>query len=69
MLGATLACWCRCDTDSAPQAEELSKELGWTMVPGFTASKLLWLLQNEPENYERMEKVTVPTMYPCLAMF
>uniref|UniRef100_A0A7S0R1R3 glycerol kinase n=1 Tax=Pyramimonas obovata TaxID=1411642 RepID=A0A7S0R1R3_9CHLO len=52
-----------CDTESAPQAAKLSKLFGWNLVPGFTATKLLWLKENEPENFHKMTKVMLPHDY------
>ncbi|GMH33976.1 hypothetical protein BSKO_01810 [Bryopsis sp. KO-2023] len=52
-----------CDVESAKEANELSKKLGWTIVPGFTAPKILWLKHNEPENYAQMERVLLPHDY------
>ncbi len=49
-----------CDVESAEEAEKLSDEWEWTLVPGFTASKILWLKNKEPENFERLRHVLLP---------
>ena len=57
------------DTRSAPQAKELDttprvRELSGNIVfPGFTAPKLLWVEENEPENFARIAKVLLPKDY------
>ena len=50
-----------CDSSTAEQAEKLNRALGNAdaliertgnaMVPGYTAPKILWLKENEPENF------------------
>jgi len=62
-----------CDTSTAPQAELLVKKLGGLkkcvhltgngIPPGFTASKLVWLKQVEPKNYERIATILLPHDY------
>jgi len=52
-----------CDVESASQAKALSKEWDYNLVPGFTASKILWLKENEPENFEKLAKVLLPHDY------
>jgi xylulokinase len=62
-----------CDTSTAPQCEEIIGKLGGlgrvieligNGVPaGFTASKILWLKQNEPQNYARLATVLLPHDY------
>jgi len=62
-----------CDTSTASQAESLIKKLGGLKkvisltgngIPaGFTASKILWLKQNEPKNYARLQTVLLPHDY------
>lgn len=39
------------------------KVTGNLMMPGFTAPKLLWVKQNEAENFERVAKVLLPKDY------
>jgi D-xylulose kinase len=62
-----------CDTETAPQAEWLTERLGGTagaiaatgnaIAAGFTASKLVWLREKEPQNYERLATVLLPHDY------
>jgi xylulokinase len=62
-----------CDTSTAAQCEEIRAALGGRdaviglvgndMLPGFTAPKILWLKQNEPENYRRLARVALPHDY------
>jgi len=49
-----------CDVESAEEAEHLSNEWEYSLVPGFTASKILWLKNKEPENFARLRKVLLP---------
>lgn len=61
------------DTETAPQNEELVQlfggKKGWFerfgIVPltGYTASKLLWLKQNEPTNFARIRHILLPHEY------
>ncbi len=61
------------DTETAPQNEELIRSFGgrdawfqrFGIVPltGYTASKLLWLRQNEPENFDRIRHILLPHEY------
>lgn len=52
-----------CDVESVDEAKRLSKEWNWTLVPGFTASKILWLKEREPENFSKLSKVLLPHDY------
>ncbi|WIA21904.1 hypothetical protein OEZ85_004273 [Tetradesmus obliquus] len=52
-----------CDTESAPEAAELSQKLGYTVVPSFTSTKLLWLQRHEPEVWSRLAAVLLPHDY------
>ncbi len=62
-----------CDTQTTPQCRELTlklggdaavvKETGNRMAEGFTAPKILWMKENEPENYEQLDKVLLPHDY------
>jgi xylulokinase len=52
-----------CDTQSAPEAEELAAQLGWGIVAGFTATKLLWMKRHEPENFAKLAHVALPHDY------
>jgi xylulokinase len=62
-----------CDTSTADQCAEIIDEfggdasliklLGNTMLPGWTAPKILWLKQNEPENYASVSSILLPHDY------
>jgi xylulokinase len=62
-----------CDTSTSPQCAELRAELGGRdavvgllgndILPGFTAPKILWLKQNEPENFAKLGHVALPHDY------
>src|SRR5437870_13444560 len=62
-----------CDTSTAAECEEIMSELGGfkptirtlgnAVLPGFTASKFLWLKKMEPENFERLATVLLPHDY------
>ena len=49
-----------CDTETAPQAEELSRRFGRAVPTGFTASKILWLKEHEPDAYARLDAFALP---------
>lgn len=61
------------DTETAPQNAELVERFGgkagwferFGIVPltGYTVSKLLWLQQNEPENFARIRHILLPHEY------
>lgn len=62
-----------CDTETVPQCETITKragghqavasKIGNQVAAGFTASKILWMLENEPENYARLAMVLLPHDY------
>ncbi len=62
-----------CDTSTAPECDEIMQQLGGlkgtvkalgnAILPGFTASKILWLKKHEPENYRRLATVLLPHDY------
>ena len=52
-----------CDVATAPEAQQLSQQLGRPVPVGFTASKLLWLRQHEPANWARVRTVLLPHDY------
>jgi xylulokinase len=62
-----------CDTSTAVECEEITaklgglkptiKALGNAVLPGFTASKILWLKKNEPKNFARLATVLLPHDY------
>ena len=59
-----------CDTSTAKQSEKLNRALGNAdalieqtgnvMVPGYTAPKILWLKENEPENFSATRTILLP---------
>ncbi|WIL43182.1 xylulokinase [Pantoea agglomerans] len=58
------------DTRSAPQCERLAKHhprmiaiSGNMIMPGFTAPKLCWVAEHEPEIFSRINKVLLPKDY------
>src|SRR6185295_7130005 len=62
-----------CDTSTAEECEEIMGKLGGlkatiralgnAVLPGFTASKILWLKKHEPENFQRLATVLLPHDY------
>jgi len=62
-----------CDTTTVAQCAELTEKLGGakktvksignSFLPGFTAPKVLWLKQNEPENFKRLASILLPHDY------
>ena len=62
-----------CDTSTAGECEEIMAALGGTkatikkqgiaVLPGFTASKILWLKKNEPKKFQRLATVLLPHDY------
>jgi xylulokinase len=62
-----------CDTATTAECDEITKSLGGAkktirilgnaVLPGFTASKILWLKKNEPKNYQRLATVLLPHDY------
>ncbi len=62
-----------CDTSTAPECGEIMEELGGlkktiktlgnAVLPGFTASKILWLKKHEPKNFVRLATVLLPHDY------
>ncbi len=62
-----------CDTSTAAECEEIMekvgglkktiKALGNAVLPGFTASKILWLKKHEPKNFGRLATVLLPHDY------
>ncbi|MEZ5978359.1 MAG: xylulokinase [Planctomycetota bacterium] len=49
-----------CDTSTADEAAELTKELGRPVPTGYTAPKVRWLAKHEPENWARTARVMLP---------
>lgn len=62
-----------CDTSTAAECEEIMARLGGleatiekqgiAVLPGFTASKILWLKKHEPQHYARLATVLLPHDY------
>jgi xylulokinase len=62
-----------CDTSTVEQCEQFNREFGGAaglielagnaVLPGYTAPKILWLKQCEPENYTRSESFLLPHDY------
>src|SRR5690348_589464 len=62
-----------CDTSTAAECEEIMNRVGGlkatiratgnAVLPGFTASKILWLKKREPGNYARLATVLLPHDY------
>ncbi|MCB9850716.1 MAG: xylulokinase [Phycisphaerales bacterium] len=62
-----------CDTSTAGQCDAILAKLGGLercialtgngLPPGFTASKIAWLKETEPENYKRLARVLLPHDY------
>ena len=62
-----------CDTSTAGECDELMARLGGlkktikavgnAVLPGFTASKILWLKKREPKNFARLATVLLPHDY------
>lgn len=59
-----------CDTSTSSQCDEIRNKLGGRdaalslvgndILPGFTAPKILWLKQNEPDHFARVAHVALP---------
>lgn len=62
-----------CDTSTAKECDEIMgklgglkatiRELGNAVLPGFTASKILWLKKHEPKNFARLASILLPHDY------
>jgi xylulokinase len=62
-----------CDTSTAAECEEITEKLGGpkktisalgnAVLPGFTASKILWLKKHEPKNFAKLATVLLPHDY------
>src|SRR5438045_980033 len=62
-----------CDTSTTTECEEIMaalggqketiKAMGNAVLPGFTASKILWLIKNEPQNFKRLATILLPHDY------
>lgn len=62
-----------CDTETVAQCQTITSSLGGedatiatignAVAAGFTASKILWLKEHEPENYQRLSTILLPHDY------
>jgi len=62
-----------CDTETSPQCDQITASIGShaqvielignSIAAGFTASKILWLKQHEPQSYDRLATVLLPHDY------
>lgn len=62
-----------CDTTTTAECDEITGALGGprqtvrllgnSVLPGFTAGKILWMKRNEPENFRRLATVLLPHDY------
>lgn len=62
-----------CDTSTASECTEIEnnygtgknllREVGNRILPGYTASKILWLKKNHPDLYKRMKHILLPHDY------
>jgi xylulokinase len=62
-----------CDTSTSVECDEITDKLGGkkaairsvgnSILPGFTASKILWLKKHEPKNFEKLATVLLPHDY------
>ncbi len=62
-----------CDTSTAAECDEMMAKLGGlkatiralgnAVLPGFTASKILWLKKHEPKNFARLATILLPHDY------
>lgn len=62
-----------CDTSTAPQCETMARHFGGqgaiiakagnAMLPGYTAPKILWLKENEPDNFAATRSILLPHDY------
>jgi xylulokinase len=59
-----------CDTSTSEQCDEITRAFGGTpglielagnpMLPGYTAPKILWIKENEPQNFEKIRTILLP---------
>lgn len=61
--------WCdqrteyECEQINSYFSENILKLTGNTALPGFTAPKILWVKNNEPENFKKIKKILLPKDY------
>ena len=49
-----------CDVEAVDEAKVLSSQAQRNIPAGFTAPKLLWLKNHEPENFQRLKRLCLP---------
>lgn len=54
---------CRRILDAAGGLDAYREEIGNSLPPGFTASKILWVKENEPDTYRRTDTFLLPHDY------
>jgi xylulokinase len=54
---------CKWLIDRLGGVREVVKLIGNSILPGFTAGKILWLKRHEPDNFARLSKVLLPHDY------
>lgn len=54
---------CRTLTEKLGGLENVLGLIGNAILPGYTLPKLLWLKENEPENYEKLRTILLPHDY------
>ena len=62
-----------CDTSTIKQCQDFSDEFGGVsglikiagnnILPGYTVPKVLWIIQNEPDNYKKIRTILLPHDY------
>ena len=62
-----------CDTSTVDQCNQFAEEFGGAsglldiagnnIMPGYTVPKILWIKQNEPDNYKRIRTILLPHDY------
>lgn len=52
-----------CDTTTAAESEDISRQGRWSVPTGYTLPKLLWMKRNEPENFAKVRSVLLPHDY------
>ncbi len=54
---------CKVITEKFGGKDKLVSEIGNEILPGYTASKILWFKNNKPELYNKMETILLPHDY------
>ncbi len=54
---------CRTLTEKLGGEKELLRITGNIILPGYTASKVLWLKEKEPDNYKKLKAILLPHDY------